>query len=208
MALKRIKRSEEELRDLGFGSRVTESSRLRLLNRDGSFNVRRDGLPFLQSIHLYHSLLTMSWLKFYLTIMTVYIFINALFALVYVFAGVSIAGATSVTIYGRFLEAFFFSVQTFTTVGYGRLAPLGVLGNILASFDAFVGLISFAIATPCFVPGQRVYPPSRHKSRSPFCFDEHNKSDFVLDLNPTYLPIFVPNVHTAFHKEYQKSHAC
>ena len=147
MALKRNKPSDEELKDLGFGSRVTENSPLRLLNRDGSFNVERDGLPFLQSIHLYHSLLTMSWWRFYLTITAVYIFINALFALVFVFAGVPIDGATSVTIYGRFLEAFFFSVQTFTTVGYGRLSPIGVLGNIIASFDAFVGLISFAIAT-------------------------------------------------------------
>ncbi len=147
MALKRNKPSDEELKDLGFGSRVTENSPLRLLNRDGSFNVERDGLPFLQSIHLYHSLLTMSWWRFYLTITAVYIFINALFALVFVFAGVPIDGATSVIIYGRFLEAFFFSVQTFTTVGYGRLSPIGVLGNIIASFDAFVGLISFAIAT-------------------------------------------------------------
>ena len=146
MAMKRSKPSEE-LKDLGFGSRVTENSQLRLLNRDGSFNVKLGGLPFMQTIHLYHSLLTMSWWKFYLTITTVYIFINALFALVFVFAGVPIDGATSVTIYGRFLEAFFFSVQTFTTVGYGRLSPMGVLGNIMASFDAFVGLISFAIAT-------------------------------------------------------------
>ncbi|MCH7681772.1 hypothetical protein IID10_20795 [candidate division KSB1 bacterium] len=157
MASKRNKRSEEELKDLGFGSRVTENSPLRLLNRDGSFNVERDGLPFLQSIHLYHSLLTMSWWRFYLTITTVYIFINILFALVFVFAGVPIDGATSVTIYGRFLEAFFFSVQTFTTVGYGRLSPMGVLGNIIASFDAFVGLISFAIAFAILLCRERTF---------------------------------------------------
>ena len=48
---------EESSRDLGFGGRVTQLSRTRFLNRDGSFNVVRSGVPFLRSLSLYHALL-------------------------------------------------------------------------------------------------------------------------------------------------------
>lgn len=56
--------------DLGFGSVVARQSRERLLNRDGSFNVRREGLGFFQSLSLYHSLLNMSWPRFLLVLTT------------------------------------------------------------------------------------------------------------------------------------------
>ena len=45
-------------RDLGLGSRLAQDSRQRFLNRDGSFNVDRLGLPFFRSLNLYHWLLT------------------------------------------------------------------------------------------------------------------------------------------------------
>ena len=50
----------EDSRDLGFGGRVAEQTRSRFLNRDGSFNVRREGLPFFRSLSAYHALLTTS----------------------------------------------------------------------------------------------------------------------------------------------------
>lgn len=137
---KLFKRAQNDLKDLGFGSRVTEQSRLRLLNRDGSFNVARSGLSFFQSLHLYHSLLTMPWWRFNLTISLAYVLINMVFAVAYILCGVvAIEGGSSESVYGRFWEAFFFSVQTFTTVGYGHLIPKGILGNIIATADAFVG---------------------------------------------------------------------
>ena len=51
--------------DLGFGSVVARESRRRLLNRDGTFNVRRKGLGFWSSLSLYHWLLTMAWEWFF-----------------------------------------------------------------------------------------------------------------------------------------------
>ena len=65
-------KGEDDLRDLGFGSRVSQESCKRLLNRDGSFNVDRTGLSFFQSINLYHSLLTMSWGQFQVVLLLAY----------------------------------------------------------------------------------------------------------------------------------------
>src|SRR5437016_674850 len=109
--------NEDENRDLGFGSVVTRESRERLLNRDGTFNVSRTGLDFLSSLSLYHSLLTMSWNKFLSLIVVGYVAVNALFATAYVFCGpgaLSIPGDIGIS--SAFLKAFFFSVQTFSTI--------------------------------------------------------------------------------------------
>ncbi len=141
------RKANDGLNDLGFGSRVSAESRLRLLNRDGSFNVSRSGLSFFQSLHFYRSLLEMSWWRFYLIIGVAYILINLAFAATYVALGISIDGSLAATPADKFWDAFFFSVQTFTTVGYGHLTPKGFAANVVASFDAFVGLICFALAT-------------------------------------------------------------
>src|SRR5688572_24147654 len=79
--------AKEDLSDLGFGSRVAEQSRMRLLNRDGSFNVQRIGLSFLQSLNLYHSLLTISWWKYYAVVFATYIVANLFFASVFIALG-------------------------------------------------------------------------------------------------------------------------
>ena len=104
----------EDLNDLGFGARVVEESKLRLLNRDGSFNVRRKGLSFFQSLHLYQSLLTMSWGQFFLIAFVAYVAVNVFFAVGFVLCGPgALSGVTGVTLPERYMEAFFFSVQTF-----------------------------------------------------------------------------------------------
>ena len=137
----------EDLNDLGFGSRVVEESKLRLLNRDGSFNVARTGLSFFQSLHLYQSVLTMSWSRFFLTAFAFYVVVNVLFAVGFVLSGPdALSGATGVTLPERFMEAFFFSVQTFTTVGFGHLSPNSFVADVLVTVDAFVGLLAFALA--------------------------------------------------------------
>lgn len=138
----------EDLRDLGFGSRVTEDSRRRLLNRDGSFNVVRKKLPFLGSLSPYHFLLTISWIRFNLLIIGSYLIFNLVFALAYYAAGRgSLSGVEGGTELSQFMEDFFFSVQTSTTIGYGRLAPIGMTANVLASVEALFGLLGFALAT-------------------------------------------------------------
>jgi len=67
--------AEAELRDrdLGFGSVVSRESRLRLLNRDGSFNVIREGLGWLGTLAPYHLLLTISWLGFIAVVALLYL---------------------------------------------------------------------------------------------------------------------------------------
>jgi hypothetical protein len=74
---------ESEIKDLGFGAVVARESRQRLLNRDGSFNVSRDGLPAGASLSLYHALLTMSWSRFLFTVLAYYVAVNAAFGLIY-----------------------------------------------------------------------------------------------------------------------------
>jgi inward rectifier potassium channel len=141
----RVRAAEE---DLGFGARVTEQSRLRLLNRDGSFNVERTGLSFFESLDLYHSLLTMSWSRFYAVTFATYIVINVLFAFGFMALGDgALGGIEETTFMGRFLEEFFFSVQTFTTVGYGHVFPDSRGANFLVVINAFVGSLGFALST-------------------------------------------------------------
>ncbi|TYP91942.1 inward rectifier potassium channel [Fodinibius salinus] len=139
---------KDELKDLGFGSRVSSESRYRLLNKDGSFNVERDGLPFWESMTLYHFLIQVSWLKFYLIALGSYLVVNAIFALGYVaLAPQALAGTNITGIDSLFLNAFFFSVQAFTTVGFGQVTPVGVAANVLFTFESFIGLLGFALVT-------------------------------------------------------------
>ena len=134
--------------DLGFGSRVSEQSHARFLNRDGSFSVRRGGLPWLQSLNLYHALLTISWPRFHALVVVAYFAVNALFACGYLACGPgAIVGSTAANFNERFLDAFFFSVQTMGTLGYGRLSPLGLGANLLVTFESLAGLLGFALAT-------------------------------------------------------------
>jgi inward rectifier potassium channel len=139
---------EDEVRDLGFGSRVVQLSRTRLLNRDGSFNLQRTNRAGWRALLSYHGLLMMPWWKFHVVLVASFASINAFFAAAFTLAGSeSIHGAAQTAWASRFAENFFFSVQTFTTVGYGGLMPQGAVGNIIAAADVFVGLLAFALAT-------------------------------------------------------------
>ena len=140
------KRADQD--DLGFGSRISQESRRRLLNRDGSFNVERKRLPFLRSLSPYHSLLTISWPRFHLLVVSSYLLFNIVFAAAYYSCGPgSLSGAEEGMGQARFLDDFFFSVQTSTTIGYGRIAPVSTMANVLASIEALTGLLAFALAT-------------------------------------------------------------
>ncbi|HET8646525.1 MAG TPA: potassium channel family protein, partial [Vicinamibacteria bacterium] len=132
--------------DLGLGARVAAQSRRRFLNPDGTFNVRRQGLPYLRSLSLYHSLLTMSWPRFFLAVGGFYVAYNLVFAAGYFLCGEgALVGSTGVG--NRFADAFFFSVQTAATIGYGALSPHGLAANLLVAVEAFFGLLSLALAT-------------------------------------------------------------
>jgi inward rectifier potassium channel len=134
-------------KDLGFGQRVAQESRQRLLNQDGSFNVVRKGVPFYRSLSIYHSMLTMSWTRFYTLAVVAYLVTNLLFASGYLLCGPNaLRGATAVTPFDRYIEAFFFSVQTLSTIGYGGLTPHGLATNVLVTVEVFGGWVALALA--------------------------------------------------------------
>lgn len=135
-------------KDLGFGPEVARKARCRLLNRDGSFNIHRRGYGFFQSRGVYHSCLNASWPRFFLGIFALYLSINAIFAILYYLCGPeALEGGSATTSLERFSEAFFFSVQTLATIGYGRVSPSGLIANVFVTLEALVGLLGFALAT-------------------------------------------------------------
>lgn len=137
----------EEYKDLGFGSVVAAESG-RLLNRDGSFNVVREGLHPLRSLSVYHYLLTVSWTRFLLLVCAGYLAANAVFGLLYYLCGPgALTGSDGIGTGGRFLTAFFFSVETLATIGYGNVAPNGLAANLLLTAEALAGLLMFALVS-------------------------------------------------------------
>ncbi len=134
--------------DLGFGSVVARQSRERLLNRDGSFNVRREGLGFFQSLSAYHWLLELTWPRFLLVLGGIFLGVNLLFAGAYDLCGpAALSGIAARDGFGRFLGDFFFSVQTFATIGYGGIAPARTAANVLVVLEAVTGLLLVALGT-------------------------------------------------------------
>jgi inward rectifier potassium channel len=138
--------SDEEIRDLGFGTVVARESRQRLLNRDGSFNVARKGLRLGSSLSLYHLLRTTTWTRFMAIVAVSYLLFNALFGVAFVVCGPEAlsGGAAGGTGFGR---AFFFSVETFSTIGYGTIGPASLAANLVVTLEALVGLLWLALAT-------------------------------------------------------------
>lgn len=134
-------------RDLGFGSVVTERSRLRLLNKDGSFNIQKRGLGYVRSLSLFHALLTMSWWRFVSLVGGGFLTANVLFALAYLACGHDALGGTADALPAGFLRAFFFSVQTSATIGYGHVHPVGLAANTLVVVEALASVLALAIAT-------------------------------------------------------------
>ncbi len=140
--------SDQDLRDLGFGSVVSRESRQRLLNRDGSFNVERKGLRFWSTFSLYHALLTMRWPFFFSLASGWYLLTNTIFALGYLACGPTGLGSSVTGMENHtFLRAFFFSVQTLSTIGYGHVVPIGLPANVIVTLESLVGLLGFAITT-------------------------------------------------------------
>jgi len=136
----------------------------RAINKDGSFNVRRTGVSW-RAFHPWLHVVNMSWPGFAALVAAVYIGINAAFALAYfALPAESVQGSAAATETGRFINDWFFSGHTLSTVGYGTLAPHGIGANIVATLEALVGLLSFAVITGLLVA--RVSRPSARISYS------------------------------------------
>lgn len=143
----RLVEQEEKRQDLGFGTKINDGYS-RLINKDGSFNLRRSNESFWNRVNLYHRLITMRWRPFLGLVVAFYLVTNAFFAGLYMLAGVEhLTGVNDPTAMGGFWEAYFFSAQTLTTVGYGRIAPTGMFANTLAAIESLLGVLAFALAT-------------------------------------------------------------
>jgi len=124
----------------------------RLVNKDGTNNLHKRGIPLFKKYSLYHSLLRMPRYKFLLLVFLFYTSINVLFAFIYLAIGVDkLSGVdASGTLFENFTSAFFFSSQTLTTVGYGHVSPSGLVANSVASVESFLGIMTFALVTGMF----------------------------------------------------------
>lgn len=143
----RLVQQEEQRRDLGFGTKLTDSYS-RLINQDGSFNIRRINETFWDHVNIYNRLITMGWLPFLGLVLLFYLTANLFFAGLYVVAGTDgLKGSPDAVFGGSFMKAYFFSSQTMTTVGYGHIAPDSLATSLIASFESVVGLLAFALAT-------------------------------------------------------------
>ncbi|NKI30522.1 ion channel [Croceivirga thetidis] len=133
--------------DLGLGTKEDVGG-YRSINKDGSFNVKKINVPFFERLNFFHTLITMPWGKFLGAILLWYFTVNIIFASAYTLIGVeNLTGIKPTSTFKGFIESFFFSAQTITTLGYGRVAPIGNLANTIAAIESMLGLLGFALAT-------------------------------------------------------------
>ncbi len=132
--------------DLGLGTRVSAE---RIMNKDGSFYMERTGHSQFRFYEFYHKLIRMSWMRFFTIVLSAYLLENLLFATIYYLIGVQ--HLTGIDMrqdhLHQFLEAFFFSSQTLTTVGFGRIAPVGTITSSVAAIESMIGVLAFAVST-------------------------------------------------------------
>jgi inward rectifier potassium channel len=146
-------------------SRQVEGRLTRNIRRDGRHNVRRVGRTW-QAFHPWLAVVNMSWPGFVVLVGGIYALVNVTFAVLYFAMGPdAVQGSAAETEGRRFLNDFFFSGHTLTTVGYGTLAPVGVLANITATLEALVGLLAFSVITGLLVA--RASRPSARIEFSP-----------------------------------------
>ena len=119
----------------------------RLINRDGSFNVLRNRRTIFDRLS-YATLLNMSWLAFFSLVLGVFAVVNLLFGAGYLLCGREALVTTGPPIaVDRVWEAFFFSVHTFSTIGYGNIVPAGYAANLLVSAEAVTATLNAALVT-------------------------------------------------------------
>lgn len=139
--------NSQNIQDSGFSANVNNEGS-RLLNKNGTVNIERTGLSFFNRFSLYHSFITMNWMVFFLMLFAFFFGINMAFAILYTAFGIDgLSGDVPTTYFNQFLKAFYFSAQTITTVGYGAVSPVRTPHLIISSFEAFIGLLSFAMST-------------------------------------------------------------
>jgi inward rectifier potassium channel len=145
MGIKKVNVNPEN--DMGLGTQAVTKNQ-RIFNQDGSINVKRKGLSYFNTANNYHRLITMRWHHFWLMILSGYLIVNLIFSCIYLGLGIeNLVGAQGTTAYEHFFDAFFFSAQTITTVGYGHIYPHGIPTSSASAIESMIGLLAFALAT-------------------------------------------------------------
>ncbi len=148
--LKKINAKAKAEINTGFGTN-SSSYGGRFITKSGNANVKKTGIGFLDSISWYHTMLNIPRWKFMVIVVLFYFVVNFFFASLYYINGVEhLKGVVMSSSMDKFGQAFFFSIQTFTTVGYGHISPSGFSTSLIAAIEALFGLLSFAIATGLF----------------------------------------------------------
>ena len=109
----------------------------------GAFKVEKVGVAEFDLSDPYHLALTLTWPQFLLGLLAAYLLINLVFALLYF----AVPGAVSNLRPGSLLDAFFFSIETLATVGYGHMAPVTQYGHVVSTVEIFVGMLLTATMT-------------------------------------------------------------
>lgn len=167
----------KKIKDPGIGKSSNKYAK-RFINPDGSFNIKHVNRPSSLS-ESYNYLIGISWTKFFLWVVLGYTLINVLFAMIYTFLGISNITESTGSVLKDFLNAFFFSAQTITTVGYGAMAPKGLVFGIISSFEALVGLLSFSFITGLLY-GRFSRPRANIRFSSSMVFRKHNGVDCIM----------------------------
>lgn len=120
----------------------------RFINKNGTFNLHKRGWTFFDRFSIFYTMISLPLWQF-ITIIVIFFFsINLLYTSIYEWIGTGqFIGFIDNTSSGRFKELYFFSTETFTTVGYGRVNPVGDAANLVAAVEAMSGFLSFALAT-------------------------------------------------------------
>ncbi|MBV9987875.1 MAG: transporter [Chitinophagaceae bacterium] len=146
--LSRRNPSSRQNNNTGFSTNAADNLGGRFINKDGSYNLVKEGMPFWKRASIFHDMLHLPQWKFIAIIVLFYLAINCGFAVMYWLLGTAeFTGLTPGNNWHMAKEFFYFSTETFTTVGYGRVNPVGDAANLVAGLESLTGLLSLAIAT-------------------------------------------------------------
>lgn len=160
----------------GFGS-SKDLNNVRFFKENGTYNIQRKGsLNGIRDVYKY--LISINWLLFLSLVTLAFIVINLIFTFSILFIGIEGVSGYDISI-SPFWNAFFFSIETFTTIGYGTLRPNSFGIHLLVVFESFISIISVAFITGLLY-GRFSKPSSKILFSDIVLFNEHQGKKAVM----------------------------